>query len=1673
MSKINNSFGLLRTNPKLSSNYKLIVKSDGSMSIGAIPANPTLSSINYANLPLISRNSFPSAINRLYDGGGLKNSIAFEVKQMASDEILQKDFQYQFEDVYMCGLTRTKSKIFSEEFSYFAPLYLKKDIPKYFVIFRVAGATNVEASIPQNSLQIGMTYRVVGSGSVLHNGVYYTNLQQFKAASIDYSVDGDVKVYLDDTTYLYDYIQNPENFKKFINDAEIAKIYDLSAGTLGAILNGIKTDKNFTPYPIEVDFDNAQVAYRGVHIKTGVITQVVEDIRELIDTEMTITQFDEYITQGFERNGLVSINCINIEYLFNDEEAPDYKFYRYFGLYLDDLSIGSYYPDKLMFQQGPTKSLYPFLDCLPINYNQTFVDPDGIKIKPDLKTIEGVLFEPELLNKESIFYIRGVEGSIFKVDSLKSIAYDDYTYVLKSNSISIRALHGFSDFTQVNASIMPTAGKSANILTVESEFEYGEYIDFFEGKRLICRLIPDELPDWNANAYPDYIEGLFESGRVLGPYFFPKGTNEQIAAAIAEAFNNWMPKIYNIEATAVNNKVHFISKLEGTFNNLIRIETLRPTYSKYFVGGTETAKSRVRISSDITKEIDENTYVRTKNGYCKVSSIAPYLDEPDLGPDGQLDGFDKDATQAIITIDSTSESIDVKHGQVVICQLSPVNFGVFSFYDFKDFDFDFIKSDYNRYPSAEYKKYFAVERLEVGHEYTVFTRVDSTEPAAITHNGTQYNDGDIFTAVNNEYQIVSGIVVIIDNEYLYDEELKQFVGFNTLNGQQGVSQAVSTLINSDLLQNKSYIFQNTVKSEYEFLREDVDTDLVLKSKTLPTITKWVSYNGTDIRGNKYRLNLSRAFGELGFSPSFFDYNPNPKFFTHEWPYLVGAPKNISLHDLLESNNYFTLPFNRDRLKSTTQDYFTKYFTVDYAIFESAETFEAFQTKRDTRYTQVFKLLNGNLTTFFRGAQINFLARQQGSNIERLADYKFSVILQTKRSQFLVREPQVDFEIIENKKFKNVTFLITLVIDDYKIAPGEDQTGELYPDYISLYIANSLKKYVGGGYKYGLNYNFFDFLTFGIYNQIGTPFEAEVTTFRGFQLPSQINYTNYGGAPNVLRFDDKYDIGSFISPTAVWDNINQVPLIAGNLGRLITMDNSKFTAVTSEPIYYSATQSHFDKPNTIVAVSPIDVALETSGIAIINNPGQISNANYDPLDIHNNVYNMKPLVWFYENGGINVYSQINKLLSFASIADDINVVEKYVRYTTIDESGNESPGADFKLKMIKPSVITRENSITLQSQKVVLAGLPQTAAEIFNKTTIPSAYTLNRFGGQFEPKTRDILKFQDDYIEMKWAISQDTWASASYNWLKSQLSQIKITWGLATQDWQDVSATWNSLTVSKETINQGTIPFSDILIGQNTKFEVYDEFGIVENMGIHRVNQAGATVFKTPTLKYPQVDEIAIAHRKLNVFNSNWESGYFTETVDKFNNVDTYGTRNLKETKSALGSKALAIPDIIKYSEFTYASGVVDPKLAQTAQATDIVYDNVSNAKSLKFYIDLNPKFKTMVYDNSKDEFYRYLTQFNISTTSIDDSILEYINANIVPVFMIGDIRIYIKSSKDQNVTLDLFVSGADELALIQNGYKQSRNAGYKPITDLQGIFNLQIPDNAKISVALVVELKKI
>ena len=82
--------------------------------------------------------------------------------------------------------------------------------------------------------------------------------------------------------------------------------------------------------------------WTGISIDRGVITTATESGYSLTDVKNQV-DYDRYVTNGFERNGLISSRLINLEFMFNDKESEDFKINRYFGLYIINHKIKDVY----------------------------------------------------------------------------------------------------------------------------------------------------------------------------------------------------------------------------------------------------------------------------------------------------------------------------------------------------------------------------------------------------------------------------------------------------------------------------------------------------------------------------------------------------------------------------------------------------------------------------------------------------------------------------------------------------------------------------------------------------------------------------------------------------------------------------------------------------------------------------------------------------------------------------------------------------------------------------------------------------------------------------------------------------------------------------------------------------------------------------------------------------------------------------------------------------------------------------------------------------------------------------------------------------------------------------------------------------------------------------------
>ena len=277
------SFQILRTNPKLTTNTKLMYDGEN-LYMDSYSAVPLLSTMEYKHHRVWKTGLFNRDIRNFLLG---TNTAAYAVGQSVKDTIILDNYDDQFENMYWCGVESINSKVYPQEMGCIAPLYLRKKRPNYFVIFKIENPANTNTNPETNDM--------------------------------DFKFNTDIQ-----------------------NKMQIVKAFDLREGTpIGNYIKKYVEQKDFKyDQSIYVNFSSHEIYYYGIDKKSGVLTQKVENFEEqLLKNDNTIMKMDDWITSGFERNNLIFPYIINLEFLFDDKDIEEFKFARYFGMYCNDIDL--------------------------------------------------------------------------------------------------------------------------------------------------------------------------------------------------------------------------------------------------------------------------------------------------------------------------------------------------------------------------------------------------------------------------------------------------------------------------------------------------------------------------------------------------------------------------------------------------------------------------------------------------------------------------------------------------------------------------------------------------------------------------------------------------------------------------------------------------------------------------------------------------------------------------------------------------------------------------------------------------------------------------------------------------------------------------------------------------------------------------------------------------------------------------------------------------------------------------------------------------------------------------------------------------------------------------------------------------------------------------------------
>ena len=1258
-----NSFSLIKTNPKLTGNIKLIVDSSDNLFLESIDADKTLSLNKYKAVKTDERSKYSTDVYEFFDNGQTPSSLVYKVEKTTDYYDISNNYFTQYYTTYTAGTYKKISKEYKEQIACFAPLWVEKnDIPEVFVVFKLPDPVSVNT----------------------------------KDITSPFDAEIEKKIY--DTDYLED---NSSNyfFETILKKSKILKVFDITEeSSIGKYIRNHVNDNNFPEAPLSVRYNkDERTTYNGISLNKGGFASVNSNMfSDFFVTDKTITEFDNYVTNGFSRNNVICANILNLEFLFDDEEDEDYSVSRYYGMYCNRETLHEFY---LSGEDFFTKKYDNYLQ------NKDIVELDSVNIYDEsnilLNNKDGIklfinslsdysLLSSDIKNQNYYPFILSTDNKYYDIETTKD--WNENELILKNTEISTRDFKGYSSdpVGVIPAEIAGRSGRSYTEIKINGtlndlEIRIKNINEYSTQNNLVSIISDSSLP----------------AGTFLSNKFSSSGTIANTADALTQCINNISTndESFGIIATVHGEKVILSSRITNDYANTYKIliynnsNTVPPVsinfeenptfitveeYNNKFrspsnqfkgyneigsslfadldnyiiefnmVGGKNSQNSRIKVSNEYFSFFKSQLFLKTINWYSKIKGVYRYLDEPVI-EDGITVDY-KDAFDYIIVDIESNENLYISSGSFCyLYELAKNKVSLFSIYPYKQFDVDQFRSDYGN-PVDGY-----IDKLE----NFANSKGNNVLPEEITNEISSFKES----------------------------------GFSTLVGS---------------IDEETNIYPK-ISNEYDRLNENELPQLALPSRMTPFINKWVlDDDGKDTRENSYRLNTSLSFGFSSFAPSEYHQTDDPNYLTHEWYYLGKYPPYLTDEEKIYTYSYFEDFISKEDLSTMSENKFDDYFTPNRV---SINTY----MPRKIKYSL---LSNGNNTTYsstiFRGAKILIKKRTETNvslnfNIKNIVTsptdeyngYKFSAVLNTNTNSPL------SYNVIENKKYKTITFFIEANLDDFYLtneSTFDPVTGEgRFIDRSALYLMQS---------KYNQNAEIADTFLSGAFS----PFDADLNP----------TWT-------VSPIDLTYEIPAFKNTSD-----GSSPILDQ---QILPNEQGAYNAILI---------------NTPRGIIKIDGIISVSKDSIRANTFSHSTNGVVFSPINSTFFNLYPTfeqsvasIPVYEDGGFNAYTGVIQGLSFGSIVDKVNNGDPSVNYLSYDEDENGNlieTQNEFLLEFVKGDINAKasylkpepfiSNAIKSNDFKPIGSKLSN-----LNKTYINP---ISRIKGEFTPKVKDILLFNDNH-----------------------------------------------------------------------------------------------------------------------------------------------------------------------------------------------------------------------------------------------------------------------------------------------------------------------------------------
>ena len=1249
------SYSLIRTNPKLTGNVKVV--SDGvDIYLESFSANTRLSSQKFKAFKVDGTSTYDQDVFKFFDNGKFPKEAAYEIFQEYEDDAVLSDYRNQYEMFYCAGTRSIASESYSQSLGTLAPLWLNEQIPSYFVIFRLDNPAAVN---------------------------------NFRAATENA-----------DTVNA----QTSANFNKnVLENCTAIKTFDLTQGTaLGSYIRNYRNQENFPEVPLNMTWRRDEpMLWNGISYNDGGFTSSGNFAYEdMVTKDSTIIQ-DEYLfTQGFQNNGILLANLLNMEFLFDDPTAKDYSINRYFGMYVNDIEEGQFDISGEAFYKGANieKSQQPTITSITevsqfLNTPFKLTNENGILLYLDpakTETITGLPTPDRVDEVESIFYVKDKEDDFHTIKKGSNWGKDQIRLFDTEVDISLFTGYKVPD-TFANASIINRAGVAQMYIKILDNVQEGSSIAFYDGSEFTGQIFA------NSTLAPT-------PGKSFERFFNPNGSIQEVAQSITSAINKGISEnIRFFVATYNDSTVYVKSRFSGSrFNRLnFKLDNQYPEFFKQtetypltseaklnadFVGGNDVKNSLLKVTLGDQDRFTKGQFVQTTGNYAAIGDWVPYTDEPIYNGLNEIIGYTDIDKYAIITCNDNQIMV-TRSNQVALYSDYKPCFGRFSFFEVKDFDFDFYSTLYS-------------QEGELDFEYNEYNQTVSGQ-------------------VPLKYVGVSSNPLI---RSFYDNG-----GFYNLIGLVGDAEKQNP--------NEQYI-----KSEYIRLEENFLTSQAAISRIAPYINKWAWVNnGKDVRNHPYRLNANEAFGLNNFAPSKWDKIQEASGYTHEWYYLSEFP-NYFTKDAIEKSWSYIDKAPRDNTKAnlvtgqafvpgTFQSIIKDYFN-DYFIVQRFTTRGITEIDRQLRYGRFNGGDEQNFSeAFLRGVRIIAKGKAIGTeksdfNARALSyvrdgafnDYRFSAMLVPNlNSDGRTLDPSLpEFQVkfIKNEKWKTVVMLISMAYIDKC----------LQPDINSVNIIDRTT-------LYSLNSSFVQLSDCAPRQLSGGKYDYEVTTLRGaVSLASSSQDSN---GIYTIKFQPALD-------GTLPELLNDVRILEdGSYGVI------KFSIVGSggnptQRFLIKGIQTVIDNSTLIATEFTKEVNLVVNDVSVpIGSPS-------------NNV--LRSLTYVISQGGYQQFTRRLTAATFGNIFDSVNQGNPTIIYETIATDGSQVKNKDGSLAQTF-GIELRAQSDILKS--IYVGVLPDPAKPTaFNLADVigydlslqktPRITPIARHAGYYEPYALPLLHFRDPY-----------------------------------------------------------------------------------------------------------------------------------------------------------------------------------------------------------------------------------------------------------------------------------------------------------------------------------------